>query len=104
MTPDLVVPASMFAMIFGIVYISIRKKERMALLEKGVDASLFESGRNKNTELKWGMMLVGVGAGILIGKIMAAYGRLGEEVSIFSMVCLVGGISLIIYHFIEKNG
>ena len=100
---EFLVPISVFAMIFGIVYILVRKSERMALLQKGVDANYFTEKKTGSTDLKWGMMLVGIGAGILLGKVIAAYGSLGEEVATFSMICLLGGISLVIYHFFERS-
>ena len=103
MAAEFLVPISMFAMIFGIVYILVRKKERMALIQKGVDASLFESKKKVSGDLKWGMLFVGIGAGILLGKIFAAVTVLGEEASMFSMICLLGGLSLMIYHFVERN-
>jgi hypothetical protein len=103
MAPEILVPMSMFAMIFGIVYIAIRKKERMALIEKGIDASLFTIGKRVSADLKWRMLFVGIGVGILLGKIFASYTLLGEEASMFSMICLFGGLSLMIYHFIERS-
>lgn len=103
MASEILVPMSLFAMIFGIVYIVIRKKERMALIAKGVDASLFNTRKKVSADLKWGMLFVGIGVGILLGKIFAAYTVLGEEASMFSMICLFGGLSLMIYHFIEQG-
>jgi hypothetical protein len=41
----IVIPVSMFLMIFAIVYVyfTTRNKERMALIEKGADPKLFKS-------------------------------------------------------------
>jgi hypothetical protein len=103
MEAEFLVPMSMFAMIYGIVYIVVRKKERLALIEKGIDASIFKVKRRVSADLKWGMLFVGIGLGILLGKILAAYSVLGEEASMFSMICLLGGFSLMIYHFVERN-
>jgi hypothetical protein len=97
------VPITFFAMILGIVYLAIRKKERMALIQKGVDAKLFETKKKSPIELKWGMLLIGIGVGILLGRLLAAYSSLGEEAAYFSMICLLGGLSLVIYHFMEKS-
>ncbi len=49
MGPQVLIPLSLFLMIFGIVYLffSTRNRERMALIEKGVDASIFLKGRTK---------------------------------------------------------
>lgn len=102
MTTEFLVPIACFAMIFGIVYIVVRRKERLAMIEKGADPSIFERGSKAPTSLKWGMLFVGIGVGILLGKIFAAYSCLGEEASMFSMICLFGGLSLVIYHFVER--
>jgi hypothetical protein len=103
MATEFLVPISLFAMIFGIVYILVRKKERLALIEKGVDASLFDSRKKASPDLKWGMLFVGIGLGILLGKIFAEYTSLGEEAAMFSMICLFGGLSLMIFHFVERS-
>jgi hypothetical protein len=103
MSTEFLIPVSLFAMIFGIVYIIVRRKERLAMIEKGADPSLFERGSKSPASLKWGMLFVGIGVGILLGKIFAAYSCLGEEASMFSMICLFGGLSLVIYHFVERS-
>ena len=97
------IPISLFAMVFGIVYLAIRRKERMALIEKGLSADVLEAHRRTPSTLKWGMVFLGVGIGILIGRILAEYTMLGEEESFFSMVFLFGGLSLLIYYFLEKR-
>ena len=91
-----------FGFIFAIIYIGIRRKERMALLEKGVDASFFINKKNNSTTLKFGMLFVGVATGILLGNILDVATRLQEEVSYFSMIFLFGGMALLISYFLEK--
>jgi hypothetical protein len=102
MEAGIFVPIAFFAMIFGIVYIVVRKKERMLLIQRGADASAFESKKNEIATLKWGLLFLGIGIGILLGRIFAAYTCLGEEASYFSMICLFGGLSLVVYHFIAR--
>jgi hypothetical protein len=103
MEAEVLIPISLFAMVFGIVYLAIRRKERMALIEKGLSADVLEAHRRTPSTLKWGMVFLGVGIGILIGRILAEYTMLGEEESFFSMVFLFGGLSLLIYYFLEKK-
>ena len=103
MTTEFLIPISLFAMIFGIVYIVVRRSERLTMIEKGADPSIFERGSKTPASLKWGMLFVGIGVGILLGKIFAAYSCLGEDASMFSMICLFGGLSLVIYHFVERS-
>jgi hypothetical protein len=103
MDNEFLVPISFFAMVFGIVYIAIKRKERRQLIEKGIDASVLEPKRNVPSSLKWGMVLVGIGIGILLGKIISANTTMGEEGSTFSMMCLFGGLALVIYYFMERK-
>ena len=102
MTTEFLIPIAFFAMVFGIVYLFVRKKERLALIQKGADATIFESSTQPSS-LKWGLLLVGIGAGILLGKVLAVYTTLEEEPAFFSMICLFGGIGLIVYHLIAKK-
>ena len=103
MTNEFLIPIAFFAMVFSIIYIIVRRKERLTMIEKGVDASIFGKGLKDTGSLKWGLLFVGIGIGILLGKVFAAYSCLGEEASMFSMICLCGGLSLVIFHFVERS-
>ncbi|MCX6230184.1 MAG: hypothetical protein NTZ33_01455 [Bacteroidetes bacterium] len=101
---DIFVPLSMFGMVLGIVYLSIRKKERMALLQKGLEGDYFDKNKptKKALNLKYGLLSLAVGAGILIARIFEYYGCMHQE-GYFAMIFLLGGISLILYYFLEKK-
>ncbi len=107
MENEFLIPISFFALVYGIIYLLFRRKERLMLLQKGVSASVFETGKKSPSELKWGLLMIGIGIGILFGKVLAIHTTLEEEPAFFSMICLFGGIGLIIYHIIvnkmEKN-
>ncbi|HEX6889771.1 MAG TPA: DUF6249 domain-containing protein, partial [Chryseolinea sp.] len=70
-TRDFLVSLAAFATLFGIIYIFVitRYRERMSMLEKGVNPSTFGSkdGFASNT-LKFGMLSVGIALGILMGN------------------------------------
>ena len=102
MQADIVVPVSVFAMILGIVYLSYRKKERMALIQSGRDSSIFGQEKQCYSTLKWGLLLFGVGLGLLIAEAMAKYDILSPEVAYFSMAFIFGGAALIVDFLIEK--
>jgi len=105
LTPILVL-LIIFGSIVTIVYFGIRKKERMAMMDRGVDPSVFHNPPKKNTAaLKYGILLVGVALGILLGKLLATLDAFmyEEEVAYFSMIFLFGGLSLLIYHFLSKK-
>ena len=101
------IPLIVFASIFGVFYIflSTRNKERMALIEKGADASLFQTKKThrSNLTLKFGMLAVGIGIGILVASLIETYTVMDEEVAYPSMIFLFGGLFLVANAMIEKK-
>jgi hypothetical protein len=102
-----------FAMIFGIMYLffTTRNKERMALIEKGADASLFNTGKTHVSWFNWGkfalktgMLLIGVGLGIIAGAILDNLDVLpAEPAGYFSMIFIFGGLALVIFYLIDRR-
>jgi hypothetical protein len=107
MNEGILIPISLFGALFGIIYIFImtRNKERMALIEKGVSAELFNKPINTGKwSLKIGIMSIGVGIGIVIANLMEAIGLLEEQVAFPSMIFIFGGIGLVVsYYLTERN-
>jgi len=64
----MVIMTTMFAMIFGIVY--IRSRENMAMIEKGLNPRLKDTSPRPFLNLKWGLLLMGSGAGLLLAYIV----------------------------------
>lgn len=100
-----------FATVFGIYYvhISTRNRERMALIEKGADASLFNTGKetllfnwNRFT-LKIGMLFMGVGLGIIAGSILESLQVMPNGPDYVSMIFLFGGLSLVLFYIIDRK-
>jgi hypothetical protein len=105
-TRDLLVSIAAFAGIFGIFYVFLmtRNRERMAMLERGVDPSLFTSKSNSSFQtLKLGMLCVGIAIGILIGHLLYRNNWLDESAAYLSMIFLFGGISLILNFIFERK-
>ncbi len=102
LTPILVL-LIIFGFIYGVVNLAVRRKERMALLEKGADPKTFYAEPLRITTLKWGLFLIGIAIGIFLGNILSATTVLDEEVAYFSMIFLFGGIALVISHFMERS-
>jgi hypothetical protein len=105
---EILIPLGLFASIVVIVYVYYtgRNKERLALIEKGENASVFDLKHKPFPTLKLGMFLVGVGLGFIVGNLLANFTALEEPVAYFSMILLLGGGSLITFFLIErkKNG
>lgn len=103
LTPIFVL-AIIFGFIYAVIYLNVRRKERMALLEKGADPSIFQEPKSdKVTSLRYGLFLIGLAIGILMGNVLEVSTELGPEASYFSMVFLFGGIALVISHFLGKK-
>jgi len=102
------IPIALFLMTFGIVYIffNTRKQERLALIEKGMDATIFEGNKTprKFRLLQFGLLLVGVSLGLFFGYLLSAYTVMEEEVAFFMMIFLFGGLALLAaYGIISKS-
>ena len=102
LTPVLVLIV-IFGFIYGIVSLGVKRKERMFMLEKGADPSIFQNTKPGMAGIRYGLLLIGVAVGILLGNIIEATTCLDEEVSYFSMIFLFGGIALVVSYFLEKH-
>jgi hypothetical protein len=102
-----------FAAVFGIMYVhyTTRNKERMALIEKGADASLFNTGKEGTRfniswgkfTLKIGMLAMGIALGIMAGAILSNAGVLDEDANYPSMIFFFGGLSLVLFYLIDRK-
>ncbi len=103
---DFLVTLIIVSAIFGIIYTYYitRHRERMTMMDKGIDLLELSSRTTKHwATLKYGMLLVGFAIGILMGNILSTKYELENVVSYSSMTFLSGGISLIIHFLIEKK-
>jgi uncharacterized membrane protein YesL len=106
MVAILLIFGGMPALIVLIYYFSrkAKNKERMALIEKGVDASIYlKEETTFNQVLMWGMLMGGIGLGLLLGYILSVYTPMREEVIMPIMALLFGGFGLIGYYVYRKK-
>ena len=97
-----------FGSLFGVAYFyyTTRNRERLALIEKNADASIFkEEPVNifKKLSIKLGMLLIGGGFGVLIGNILTVSTRLEEPVSYLSMIFIFAGLGLVSSYFVARR-
>ncbi|HKJ79160.1 MAG TPA: DUF6249 domain-containing protein [Prolixibacteraceae bacterium] len=94
------VPISMFLAIFAVLYVywTTRTKERLALIEKGADASIFKTEGSKHSLLKWGIFLIALAIGVVSGNSLASF--INEVVAFFAMILFFGGLGLIVAYWI----
>ena len=109
---DFFIVLVIFATFFGILYMyfSTRHKERIALIDKGADASMFKTGKKiywGNFAPSAGMFLIGAGPGVLVAAILTATTVIMEGVAYPSMIFIFAGAGLVLYFFLArklKNG
>jgi F0F1-type ATP synthase assembly protein I len=85
-------------------YFKTRHSERMALINSGRTAKIFDSSDTEtNKALKFGLFLLSIGLGLLVGLLVDR--MLDSEPSgVFVSIFIFGGISLIYYHnYIESK-
>ena len=100
---EFLIPIAMFAVIYGIFHLYVRRKERLALIEKGQTAAIFNSESNVSPSLKYGIFFIGIAVGFLLGEILAQTTNLEEGVAYLSMIFLFGGIALVVYYFLARK-
>jgi len=100
---EFLIGIAFFAAVYGIFHLYVRRKERLALIEKGQTAAIFNSESNVSPSLKYGIFFIGIAIGFLMGEILSKYTHLNEEIAYLSMIFLFGGIGLVTYYFIAKK-
>ena len=77
--------------------------ERMAMIEKGVDPSVFaKRARNTSAPLRFALLFIGVGLGLLLGNALDNAFNM-QETAYFAMVFICGGIGLLVAYIIEEK-
>ncbi len=66
--------------------------EKVKMIEKGIDVNQYKQHKKGGTgAIKFALMAVGVGIGLLAGNMLDSYTTLNDEVCYFSMIFLFGG-------------
>ncbi|MFC3417341.1 DUF6249 domain-containing protein [Algoriphagus hitonicola] len=107
MASDILIPFFIFSSIFGIayVYFTTRNKERLALIEKGADARLFNSGKRFSFGeiiLNLALLSIGIGVGVLVGA-MLEQGGMDSDVSFPASIFIFAGIGLTVSFFVNRK-
>lgn len=104
----ILIPLGFFLMVFGIIY--LYKKENLAMIEKGMNPKNQPDRPVPYKNLKWGLLLVGSGLGLLIAFMLDQYilpeSRDYHNDSIafiyFALLAIGGGLGLIRSYSVEK--
>ncbi len=92
-----------------IVYFNNRSKERMAMIEKGVNPADFKGASPKEwfrtnplSSLKWGLLTMFVGLGLLVATYVHRNFDVPDSIYLACML-IFGGLALIIFYFIAAK-
>jgi len=100
-----------FSILFGIVYLFInaRNKERLALIEKGADASIFY-GKNRRVTPMWkviivnlALLMIGIGAGIFLAGILHYTLGVEEDIAYPGTIFFMAGLGLFMGFYLTKK-
>ncbi|WP_188604761.1 DUF6249 domain-containing protein [Aquaticitalea lipolytica] len=111
MGSELIIIPVIFGAIFGVFYLyfSTRNKERLALIEKGADASIFMKGKQQAAPiwkvliLNLALLLMGIGIGIFIASILHYNLGVDDDVAYPGTIFLMAGIGLFAGFTMTKN-
>jgi hypothetical protein len=109
----IIITLAFVAATFGVFYMhyTTRNRERLALIEKGADASMFRIGREQSERtsfgkvfnvLKVGLFLIGGGLGVVAGYLLDVAGMY-PGASYTSMILMLAGLGLVVYYLIARR-
>ena len=103
----------LFVIVFGIFYLffSTRNKERLALIEKGAEASIFLKGRTGSSGaffwkaflLNLSVLLISIGIAVFLASFMVHSLGMLEEVAYPGTIFLMAGIGLYVGFTLTKK-
>jgi hypothetical protein len=111
MGSEFIIMPLLIAAIFGIFYLyySTRNKERLALIEKGAEASIFVKGKTRTAPiwkiliLNLALLSMGIGIGIFIASVLHYNMGVDQEVAYPGTIFLMAGIGLFVGFTMTKN-
>lgn len=112
MGSEVIIVPIMFGVVFAIAYLyfSTRNKERLALIEKGADASIFLKGRKAGASPFWkvvllnlSLLLIGIGIAIFFASIMVSAFGVDDDVAYPGTIFLLSGVGLLTGFFMTKR-
>ena len=107
---EIIIFVCLFLVFFGIAYLhySTRNKERLALIEKGMDAGIFKQSREtppvwKVLVLNIALLLMGIGVGILVALFIQESLGFYNDALYPGLIFLMAGTGLMTGFFMTKK-
>ena len=112
MAAAILIPISFFLTIFAILYLyfSTRNRERLALIEKGVDANVFVRTKSQGYVASWkvflinfAILLISVGVAIFLAAALVEILGVYEEVAYPGTIITLAGVGLLAGYSVTKK-
>lgn len=111
MGSEVIVVPIIFGVFFGMyyLYISARNKERLALIEKGADASIFYSSKRgthstaKVVVLNLALLSMGIGLGIFFAGFFNQVLGMDQEIAFPGTIFFMAGAGLLAGFYLTKK-
>ena len=100
----IIISLGLFAMIFAVFY--LYKREKMAMIERGMDPRIYKPQSAPYQNLKWGLLMIGSGFGLFLSYVLdhRVFTEENHHAALyFSLIGIFGGIGLFITYLIEKK-
>ena len=101
----IVISLGFFIMIFGVIYLN--KREKMAMIERGMNPQSYKPQPAPYQNLKWGLLLIGAGLGLFLAYLMDRTLFVSteneNEAIYFGLIAIFGGLGLVLSYRIEKK-
>ena len=109
---EILIPVTLFissaAMVFGVVY--LRTRQNLAMIEKGMNPKEFANRPAPFKNLKWGLLLIGSGIGLLLAFFIDVYSLQhtnphgdANAAVYFALIAIGGGLGLFTSYKMEKK-
>lgn len=111
MGSEVIILPVIFGALFGMyyLYISARNRERLALIEKGADATIFYSKNRRVTPvwkvivLNLALLSMGIGLGIFMANLLNYNFGVDEDVAYAGTIFLMAGVGLFAGFYLTKK-
>ncbi|MCK9207245.1 MAG: hypothetical protein M0P66_09050 [Salinivirgaceae bacterium] len=106
MLTGIIINLGLFTAIVLAIYYSVkaRNKERMALIEKGVDISeIYRKKETKHGFFKFGVVLMGIGLGLVFGVLLSQFNAIPPVVAYFAGILFFGGTGVLLANYLAAK-
>lgn len=100
----IIITLGAFTMIFAVFY--LYNREKMAMIERGMDPRSYRAQPSPYKYLKWALLLIGAGIGLFLAFLiddMLFHRHWDNSPLYFSLIAIFGGAGLFLSFIIEKR-